>query len=406
MSQHFMSRLLRQLIVPIAAVASLPDIAAAQFMAQVSCASNPGGAILNARVLSATCGSATFTVDATLRRHAEIRIVAANTIYIRKIRLTYGSSTGGHTQLAEVQLHRLLGAGETTDPVTTSRDGLGLQSVTVDVSPPGYGVDPVLLSLLGPDDAMAGGVNGARTDPTTSSWKTVPASDWMLIGSTFAHLPQLRDTVTIGRGKGRFDGLTIAARGNDLPVQSVVVTPVNGTPFSVDLRTIVTPGQLSAIIPIDPPDFIHDVSVTYATIPQPSRVPTLEIRGRYAESWLGRTGENRQYAGGWVMLGTVDVVVRPHSGARTGFRVDGQEGQFKKMRFVARRGTVDLVGVTIDAGDGRQETMPINALLVPDTQSAPFGFSTSAMPIAGVSLSPRLHAGSRIDASVEVWAQY
>lgn len=406
MSQHFMSRHLLPLFVSIAAITTLPDTAPAQFMTQASCATNPGGTTLNARVLPATCGSATFTVDATLRRQAEVRIVAANNIYIRKIRLTYGSSTGGPAQLAEIQLHRLLGAGEPTDPIATSRGGLGLQSVTVDVSPPGYGVDPVQLSLLGPDDGVAVGGNGVSSDVTTSSWKTVPSSEWVLIGSTFAHLAQLRDTITIGRGKGRFDGLTIAARSNDLPVQSVVVSPVNGTPFTVDLRTSVTPGILSGIIPIDPPDFIHEVTVTYATIPLQSRVPTLEIRGRYTESWLGRTGENRQYAGGWVMLGTVDVIVRPHAGARTGFRVDGQEGQFKKMRFVARRGAVDLVGVTIDGGDGRQETMPINALLMPDIQSAPFAFSASAMPIASVSLSPRLHAGSRIDASVEVWAQY
>ena len=105
------------------------------------------------------------------------------------------------------------------------------------------------------------------------------------------------------------------------------------------------------------------------------------------------------------MLGAADIVVSPHQ-RRDRFQVGGHAGPFKKLRFVARRGAVDLAGVTVDAGDGRQETLPINTMLLPDAQSAPFALTNGAMPIGSVALMPRLHANSRIDASVEVWAQY
>ena len=136
-------------------------------------------------------------------------------------------------------------------------------------------------------------------------------------------------------------------------------------------------------------------------------MPILEVRGHYSESWLGKIGENRQYAGGWVMLGTVDIVASPHTTMpRDRFRIAGQEGPFKKLKFVARRGAVDLNSVSINAGDGREETVPINTILLPGVQTAPFVLSNGAMPIGTIALSPRLHSSSRVDASVEVWAQY
>ena len=374
--------------------------AQAQFMTQPACAVSLDPAAPGVRTLAATCGSATFTVDAAMRRSGELKVATSANVYVRKIVLRYGSQTGVQSETIEIQFHRLVIAGEATEPLATARRGLSLQTVTIDVSPPGYGTDTVSLALVARDVAS----DVAVVTPVATAQP--PSGDWILIGSTSAHLAQLRDTMPIGRGKGRFDGLIIATRGNDLPVQSVLVSPVNSPPFAVDMRAILEPGQQSGVIAIDPPDFLHEITVTYGTPPLQARVPTVEVRGRYAENWLGRVGENRQHAGGWILLGAVDVVVRPHGGQRSNYRIAGQQGQFKKLRFVARRGAVDLAGVTVEAGDGRQETLPTNTLLMPDAQSLPFAFTSGALPIASVSLSPRLHATSRIDASVEVWAQY
>lgn len=379
--------------------------AAAQFMADKACAVQPEGAATNILALSATCGSATFKVDAALRRLGDLRIAADSNIYVRKVSLVYGSATGGTTERTEIQWHRLLGGGETTQAFPATRSGLGLLSVTVDVNPTGYGSERVQLALAG----ASVGEQMPQSSSAQAKLTTAPQSlaDWVLIGSTVAHLTLLRDTVAIGRGKGRFDGLVISSRVNDLPVQSVVVVPVNGPAFSADLRTMLAPGALSGVITVDPPDFLHEVIVTYAASPVQLRIPTLEIRGHYAESWVGRVGENRQYAGGWILLGTADVVVGSHASAkRDGYRVAGQDGPFKKLRFVARRGAVDLADVTVDAGDGRQETVPVNAVLVPDAQSAPVTFASGPLPLRSVIISPRLRTNSRLDASVEVWAQY
>jgi hypothetical protein len=74
---------------------------------------------------------------------------------------------------------------------------------------------------------------------------------------------------------------------------------------------------------------------------------------------------------------------------------------------VARRGAIDLAGVTIDAGGGRSETLAVNTLLMPDQASQAQGFSNGeALTIGSISLMPRLRSQSRMDATLEVWAQY
>ena len=382
------------------AFASMLCPAQAQFMAQSACAFTPEGDATNIRAVPAMCGSATFSVDQSQRQLGELRVAVSNSLYIRTVKLTYGSGAGRTTQQTELPMHRLLSAGEATDAFPTVRAGLGLQFVTVDASPPGHGADQVVLAL---ESATEAPPELASSAITTAS---LLPRDWVIIGSTAARLDQLRDTIPIGRGKGRFESLMISSRGDDLPVQSVQVTPVNGKAFAVDLRAVIAPGTLSQSIAIDPPDFLHSVLVTYGTAVPNSRPTTLEVRGRYSENWLGKAGENRHFAGGWVLLGTADIVVRPHGGARDSFRVEGQPGPFKKLRFVARRGSISLASVAIDAGDGRTETLPVNATLVQDKETPPFVIAAGSLPIISVALTPHLKSTSRLDASVEVWAQY
>jgi hypothetical protein len=165
---------------------------------------------------------------------------------------------------------------------------------------------------------------------------------------------------------------------------------------------------LSVLIPIAPADFVQSVTVTYGT-PSPEATghpPVVEVRGRYSETWTGAMGENRQYAGGWILFGAVDVVAMPHR-TRQPLRIAGQQGPFKKLRFVAQRGTVDLASVNVRTADGQDETLAVNALLMPGQSSAPVSFSNGAALIIGsIALAPRLNAQSHIDATVEVWAQY
>ncbi len=377
-------------------------------MTREACALTPEG-LTAVRTLPATCGSATFAIDAALRRFGSLRLATGEAVYVRTITLSYGASTGGQHQQTQLALHRLLAAGEFTDAFATTHRGLVLLAVTVDVNPAGYGAAQVALALADADGRLADAAMQAvpKTEAAPIATAALASTAWMMIGSTVAHLPELRDRVVVGRDKGRFDSLVISSRGGDLPVQSVLVSPVNGTPFAVDLRTVVAPGTLSRVIPLDPPDFVHEVTVTYGTPSSLARQPTLEVRGHYSDNWLGKVGENRHYAGGWVMLGTADIVVSPHSSApRSNFRVDGHEGPFKKLRFVARRGSVSLGDVTIDVGDGRTETVPVNAVLLPDAQSVPFALAAGSLPIASIVLSPKLTAKSRLDATVEVWAQY
>lgn len=375
--------------------------ARAQFAAS-QCATQPEGASASVRAVAGTCGTATFQIDAQQRSLGAVRLAAGGALYIRAIRLTYQGSNGGAQHLTQVPLHRLFVEGETTDPIPTARAGLSLVAVVVDLNPPGYGVGPVPMALVGPDGSVQVPASAESADAARTA-----GSDWLLIGSVSAHLDTARDVIVIGREKGKFDGIAIGSRGNDLLVQTVTIAPVNGAPFSVDVRRVLAPGTSGWTIPIDPPDFVHQVTVTYGTQAASMRPPLLEIKGHYAENWLGRVGDNRHYAGGWVMLGTADVIASPHHAIlRDRLRVAGAEGPFKKLRFVARRGAVSLGSAVIDAGDGRQETLPVNAVLMPDTPSPPIALTSGAMPIESVQLSPRLGPSSRVDATVEVWAQY
>lgn len=387
--------------------------APAPLQAQQTCAiADPANPAV--RVLPAACGMAAFQIGTAQRQRGQLAVTAhSGNIYIRKIRLIYGGSASAPGQQAEVAMHRMLGAGEASPQFPTSKDGLGLMSVTVDVNPAGYGADATRLALSGANEPAAARVTNSSAITTAAlpesaaSTSVLDAREWVLIGSTAVHLSQQRDTIAVGRNKGRFEQLIISSRNNDLPVQTVQVVPMSGPAFAADLRTVIAAGTLSQMIAIDPPDFIREVTVTYGTTALQTRVPTLEVRGRYAESWLGRLGENRQYAGGWVLLGTADIVASPHSGLpRSGFSVQGQDGTFKRLRFVARRGAIDLAEVNVDAGNGRSETVPVNTLLVPDKDSSPIAFPNGPQAISKIVLTPRIRSQSRIDATLEVWAQY
>lgn len=368
------------------------------------CAQPPDPAAPHVRTFAGTCGTAVFPITPRDRQGGQLSLqVARGQLYVRVLRLTYAN--GGASVQSDMRLHRLFTDGEATPVFATSRDGLPLISVTADVAPPGAGADPVYLAL------GTSAANGIATGSVVAAPATIGAlagHGWVMAASANANLASRRDTLEIGRQKGRFEALVLSGRGQDLPVQSVQIVPFSGLAFTVDLSATLAAGTLSVPIAINPPDFLRSVTITYGT-PSPQalqRLAVVEVRGRHAETWAGAVGENRQHAGGWLLLGTVDVVIVPHR-PRPSLRLSGAEGSFKKLRFISRRGSIDLVGATVEAGDGRSETIAINALLAPDQPSPPQGFTNgAALPIATISLMPRLRAQSRIDATVEVWAQY
>ncbi len=393
---------------PMARTLLLLAVAGSGFSAQhasaQSCTQPPDPSAPHVRTLAGTCGSAVFPVTPRDRQGGHLSLqVARGQLYVRVLRLTY--SNGGANVQSDMRLHRLFTVGEATPVFATSREGLPLVSVSADVAPPGAGTDPVHLAL-GPM-----GANGIATGSVVAAPATLDAltgRGWVLAASANANLAGRRDTLEIGRQKGRFEALVLSGRGQDLPIQSVQIMPFSGQAFTVDLSATLAAGTLSAPIPIDPPDFLQTVTITYGTPTQQTaqRLAVVELRGRHAESWAGAIGENRQYAGGWLLLGTADVVVTPHR-PRPALRIGGAEGPFRKLRFIARRGAIELAGVTVEAGNGRSETITINTMLSPGQPSAPHGFTNgAALPIAAISLTPRLHTQSRIDATVEVWAQY
>jgi hypothetical protein len=370
-----------------------------------SCATIPDASAPHVRVLSETCGTAAFVVAAGDRQMGTTSLVVLRgQAYVRTLRLTYGD--GLNRVQSEMRVHRLIGENEATPLFATkAADGRALTSVIVDIAPPGSGTDPVVLALGdGANRPLTTGALARNPQPAAA----LDTREWVLAASARANLATRRDVLEIGRQKGRLETLVLSARGADLPIQSVQIVPIEGQAFTVNFGTMLTAGAVSAPIVIDPPDFVRTVTVTYGT-PSPQalqRAPVIEVRARQAETWGGQNGENRQYAGGWLLLGAVDVVVSPHQ-PRPAFRIAGREGSFRKLRFIARRGAIDLAGVTIDAGEGRSETLPINTLLMPDQPSQAQGFANGAvLPISSISLMPRLRSQSRMDATLEVWAQY
>ena len=375
-----------------------------------SCATGADGQPPDVRALPSGCGIVSFPVDAGLRQRGELQLaVGGSSVYARSIKLTYGNpAIDASAGVQEITLHRLLEAGDASPSFPTARDGRPLMLVTLDVSPPAYGADPPLVML-----GAANGAGQAETGtPTPGATRTAKAAldmtQWVEIGSAFAQIDKLQDHISIGQQKGKFDRLVLSSHGGDVPVQRVQVVPVNAPPFAVDVRAVIAPGMLSGTIAIEPPDLLREVVVTYGTAAPGRRAAAIEVYGRYDENWLGRTGENLQFAGGWVMLGTADVIASRTSGAaRGGLRVGGQENaRFKRLRFVARRGAISLMSVMVDSGGGQQETLAVEALLQQDIASKPVEFKSGPLAIESLTLTPRVRPHGMMDATVEVWAQY
>jgi hypothetical protein len=370
-----------------------------------ACATIPDASAQHVRVLSDACGTATFVVPASDRQSGTLALnVARGQAFVRTVRLHYGSGINGLP--AEMRVHRLVGEGEATPLFATkAADGRPLMSVTVDIAPAGSGAQPVVLALGdGGSRPLTTGALAGQPQPAAAA----DMRDWVLTASARANLAARRDMLEIGRQKGRLESLALSTRGADLPIQSVQIIPFDGQAYTVNLGATLREGAASVPLVIDPPDFIRAVVVTYGTpsVQVSQRVPVIEVRALQSVSWGGSIGENRQYAGGWMLLGTVDVIVAPHQ-PRPALRIPGREGAFRKLRFVARRGAIDLASVTVDAGGGRNETLAVNTLLMPDQASQAQGFSNGeALTIGAISLMPRLRNQSRMDATLEVWAQY
>ena len=328
--------------------------------------------------------------------------------YIRQITLNYGRQRETpHT--SNMSIRSAVMAGDMIAEIPASHSGKALASIVI-VADPGSIASETRVELdignnvpTGSDGMPAAGSN-VSGDPQRLQPKT---KTWPLIASTRADPNQPRHVLAIGREKGPVKNVEISARNGALAIIKVRFILTNNEPIELDAVGELSPTARPLSISLDQADAIREIVIVADPKRPQTSAAVIEVRAQTSETWAGAIGENRIKTGGWVLLGTVTIANGYRDQPdRKNFVVDGAEGRFQRLRLVARRQAVTMLTLSVDPGDGKPQSLPVNATLQPDINSAVIALPAANTPIARVTLQPVIRSRVPIDAAVEVWAQY
>jgi hypothetical protein len=346
---------------------------------------------IEARRVVATSETLALPVGRRDGRYSTVRVnVPGDPIFVRQISIVY---TDGSVR--EVALRRLVGHGEAL-PTLPAREGIS--EIRLLVKADAVASNPIV-EVLG--EVSLGHLERPR--PVALAQGVPPG--WISLGYKRLASPDGRDTIRIGREKGRFDRLAVRAVDGIVALSSVRLLHGNGETRDYSIGRELEAGARTPELPVDPSNPLLDVVLTGR---RSGAAASVEIIARYAEDYAGAEGHVRASNAGWLLLGAQPIAKLGID--RGEYLIDPRLGRIGKLRLTARNGGVDVREVVLRYWGGQVERLPVNRLLQKDETTAPFELKP-----AGDSDEPGLRSvvvshppgkSGRGDAIVEVWGQY
>lgn len=333
-------------------------------------------------------------------RHTAVRLqVLDDAIFIQSLVVTYGNGTQ-----TEIPVRRLMRPGETTPPLDLEGDARFIRDVNVT-----FRQDPdwrrtARLVLLG-DRVEARGPTGP-SGPTGRPGGIGVLNDrlpqgWMLFGTTRVSSGRDRDSLYVGRERGRFDKIALRVQGSDVFVRDIVVRYGDGQVQEFRVDSLVRADYRTAELKLERPSHIETIDFVYGTSYR-GRPASVEVWGEQAQRWL--RGEDRDP--GWFLIGAQSAsMFRRDNDA---FQVGDRYGRIARIQLTARNGDVSIRAVTFNYANGESETLPVGRMLRRGQSSPEFtlrgrqGFG--GRNIVSIVMNYQSQLSLTGNATVEIWA--
>jgi hypothetical protein len=345
---------------------------------------------IEARRLEAKSETVVLPVGRRDGRYTAIRLaIPADPVFIRQITVVQASG-----DVREITVRRLLGNGALTD-VLPLGPGIAELRLAVKVDG-GLGPNPVV-ELVG--EVAPGALERPRP---TALPRGVPQG-WVPVAVKRLTTVDGRDTLRVGREKGRFERLAVRVGEGMLGLRAVRIVQANGAFRDFPIDREVEAGARTPDLPVDPESPVLDVVLSVAGgSAQPA---TVELIGRYAADYVGAEGQVVASNAGWLLL-AADAV----DGPREEYVLDPNLGRMAKLRFIARHGGATVREVTLKYWNGRSEQVPVNRTLQRDEASPALELKRTAemedVPVRSIVVQRVTGRSGRSDTVIEVWGQY
>ena len=355
---------------------------------------------LDVRAIDPRSDNITMPVGRREGQHTAIRLrVLDDSIFIRRINVVYGDGTS-----SGIALRRSLGSGEMTEAIDLEGDRRFIREVQVFYrSEPnwrGNNGRSARIALLG--DRLQGRPNAG---PAPSAlFRDIPR-DWVLFGVKTAEFGGDRDTIPVGREKGRFDKIALRVRDNDVFVRNIRINYVRGEPQDYAVNQIIPQGSRTAEIPLPRDRFIDSIELTYGSRPGGNRKASVEVYGEYAQGYAGEGGGYKQDGGnGFVLIGAQSASMFRND--NDVYEIGPRLGTFTKLRLQARNSAVEVRTMIVIYENGYRQDLPLNTTLRPGDTSAVIDIPGRGKFLKSVTLSYKSLPSLRGEGVVELWGQH
>jgi hypothetical protein len=313
----------------------------------------------------------------------KVRIEDGNILLVG-VRITFGN---GETE--DLRVGAPLPAGSETSPIEFEGRGRVIRSITVR-----YGS----LGIFGRPKIIVFGSEARRPEP--DRFRPL-GRDWEQLGSLDVGRRPDREILSVGRREGRFDGIILRVRGNDVAFRRVVVRYANGETEELDVDRVIRAGEQSDLIQLRGRTgrFIDRIEFIYRAAGAGRREANLEVWGRKLDRAGGRF---RPLGPNWDQLAKQEVGRR---GDRDVIELGRRAGRFDALLIRVRREDVAFRRVRVVYGNNQSDELDVDRIIEAGDESDILELRGRAGRVINrIELIYRA-VGTRRPAEVEVWGR-
>lgn len=179
------------------------------------------------------------------------------------------------------------------------------------------------------------------------------AAPWEFLASDRANYSQSRDTISIGRDKGKLASMRFVAEGNDVRLNKVLVAFGNGERKLYSIKKDLIDGRRGATISFPRRRFVRNITLHYRSLDK--------SRSRGVVNVLG---SSKPIA--WKLLGRQKVnLIRERDEIFVGRR----KGRFSKLQLRVQGNDIFFKNMVIVFGNGRTQVVTLGRRLREGTRS-------------------------------------